>query len=73
MVRISRNETGKAKTHLEFNLVKDVTDNKKGLFKCINNKMKINYNFIKAGGAEKEELLNTLHQSSLTRPALRHL
>lgn len=37
MIRISRNETGKAKTHLELNLANNVKD---GFFKYINNKMK---------------------------------
>lgn len=36
----SRNKTGRVKTHLELNLIKDVKDDKKGFFKYINNKRK---------------------------------
>lgn len=38
IVRISRNETRKAKAHLQLNVAKDVQDNKKGFLKYINNR-----------------------------------
>lgn len=38
VVRVCRNAARKAKAHLELNLAKDGMDNKKGFFKCINNK-----------------------------------
>lgn len=40
LVRVSRNETRKGKAHLELNLDKDVKNNKKNVFKYINNKRK---------------------------------
>lgn len=68
MIRISRNETGKAKVHLELNLVEKVKDNKKGYFKYINNKMKTKDNMgpllnvgesLVTEDAKKAGLLNT--------------
>lgn len=44
-VRVSRNETRKAKTDLELNLAKDFQDNKKGFFKSITTKGKLRINF----------------------------
>lgn len=68
MIRISRNETGKAKIHLGLNLVKNVKDNKNCFFKYINNKMKTKDNVdpllnggesLVAEDTEKARLLNT--------------
>lgn len=65
MIRISRNETGKAKTHLELNLANNVKD---GFFKYINNKMKTKDNVgsllnveesLVTEDAKKAELLKT--------------
>lgn len=36
----NRNKTGRVKTHVELNLIEDVKDNKKGIFKYIHNKRK---------------------------------
>ncbi|NWW20033.1 PO22 protein, partial [Falcunculus frontatus] len=38
VVRVSRSKLRKAKAHLEFNLVKNIKDKKKGFFKYINDK-----------------------------------
>jgi len=40
-VRVYRNVTRKVKDHLEFNLARDVKDNKKGFFKYIIEKGKL--------------------------------
>ncbi|KAJ7425369.1 rna-directed dna polymerase from mobile element jockey-like [Pitangus sulphuratus] len=66
-IRVGRNETKKAKTHLELNLSKDVKDNKKGVLEYINNKRKtkdntsllLNEGSLVTEDAEKAELLCT--------------
>lgn len=40
VVRVSRNETRNTKAHLEFNLAKDIKDNKEHFLKHINSKRK---------------------------------
>lgn len=35
-----RGVTGKDKAHLELNLIREIEDNKKGFFKCVNNRRK---------------------------------
>lgn len=74
-VRVHRDVTRKAKAHLELDLARDVKDNKKGFFKCINRKRKTGENIgplLNGVGAlvtkdmEKSELLNAFFSSVFT-------
>ncbi|GAB0182218.1 hypothetical protein GRJ2_000687100 [Grus japonensis] len=78
VVRVCRDATRKAKTHLELNLARDVKDNKKGFFKYISSKRKTRENvglLLNEVGAlvmedtEKTELLNAFFASVFTAKA----
>ncbi|GAB0202578.1 mitochondrial enolase superfamily member 1 [Grus japonensis] len=78
VVRVCRDATRKAKTHLELNLARDVKDNKKGFFKYISSKRKTKENvglLLNEVGAlvmedtEKAELLNAFFALVFTAKA----
>ncbi|PKU36828.1 rna-directed dna polymerase from mobile element jockey-like [Limosa lapponica baueri] len=78
VVRLCRDATRKARDPLEFNLARDVKDNKKGFFKYISSKRKIRENvgplLNKVGAlvmedAEKAQLLNAFFASVFTAKA----
>lgn len=55
--------TRKAKAHLELNLVRDVKDNKKGLFKYISRKKKTGENIIPLLNGAGALIINNMEKS----------
>lgn len=75
VVRACRDAVRKAKAHLEFNLAKEVKDNKKSFFACVSSKNKTMENVglllsevaaVVTGDAEEAEIQNAFLASVIT-------